>query len=127
MVGREGSQSVLYEYARRLDPTKLIDIASSEAFVKPGGDVVNEILLGFTRFHLNNNKQNLTALKRSIEKMSDDYGTLKKNVQEMVRIREHFYNSKDGKLPNIGGSASSSIARGGDGGLAPQILNSTVT
>lgn len=95
------SSSVLHGYAKRLDPSKLIDITSIGSLIKPGGDMVNEILLGFTQFHLNNNKQNLTSLKRSIDKMFVDYETLKKDVQEMVRVQQHFYNSKEAKLPSV--------------------------
>lgn len=122
-------QSVLHAYAKRLDPSKLIDIASIGSFVKPGGDAINEILLGFMHFHLNNNKQNLTSLKRSIDKMFVEYEAMKKDVQNIVRQQQYFYNSKDAKLPSVlnhysNGNNGSTITSGEryGGNTAPEVI-----
>lgn len=109
-------KSVLYNYAKRIDSSKLIDLAAiGNNFIFPTSDSVNDILVGFHQFHLNNNKQNLTQLKHNIDKMVSQYDILKNNVQEMIRTQQKYYSSKDSKLPNIMDAASTH-------GTSPEII-----
>jgi hypothetical protein len=116
-AGGTVQKSVLFNYAKRMDPTKLIDLASAGNFVFPSTDSINEVLLGFTQFHLNNNKQNLAYLKKNIDKMFVQYETLKGNVQEMVRVQQHFYTAKDSKLPSIQDAGA-----GASHGASPEVI-----
>ena len=85
-------KSALYNYARRLDPSRLLDLASASNCIYPTIESVNEILVGFTSFHLNSNKQNLSELKKSIEKLSAEYNELSGNNAKLKSIQQEYYN-----------------------------------
>lgn len=94
-------KSALFNYARRLDSGRLIDIASSASFTHPTSAITNELLTGFVQFHLNSNMHTIEKLKKSMDKLFNEYDELKKNVTYAVKMQQKFYTSKDSKLPDI--------------------------
>jgi hypothetical protein len=80
--------TALYNFAKKVDPTRLADLASTAQFMQPSSATINDILFGFNHCYLNDNKQNTMVLRQKIGKLDLDYEILKRHVIQMRTARQ---------------------------------------